>query len=85
MNLARGDGIGKALASAAGYAAGHWLTSKVLDKFHKPSKPKTPKQPTAKQRVKDAASSIPRALTGTPAPKKPKAQTNPKDYLKVNR
>ena len=69
------------LGTAAGYAAGHWLTSKVLDKFHKPSKPKTPKQPTIKQRVKDAAVDTVRPITGT---KKPKAPTNPKDYLKVN-
>ena len=69
------------LGTAAGYAAGHWLTSKVLDKFHKPSKPKTSKQPTIKQRVKDAAVDTVRPITGT---KKPKAPTNPKDYLKVN-
>jgi len=80
------------LGTAAGYAAGHWLTSKVLDKFHKPSKPKTPKQPTGKDNLRSAASgaasSIPRALTGAP-PKTPptpkKVKTNPKDYLKVNR
>ena len=70
------------LGTAAGYAAGHWLTSKVLDKFHKPSKPKTSKQPTIKQRVKDAAVDSARPITGT---RKPKAPTNPKDYLKVNR
>jgi len=70
------------LGTAAGYAAGHWLTSKVLDKFHKPKKPKTPKQPTIKQRVKDAAVGSVRPITGA---KKPKAPTNPKDYLKVNR
>ena len=69
------------LGTAAGYAAGHWLTSKVLDKFHKPSKPKTPKQQTIKQRVKDKAVDSVRPITGT---KKPKAPTNPKDYLKVN-
>ena len=76
------------LGTAAGYAAGHWLTSKVLDKFHKPSKPKTPKQPTAKQRVKDAASSIPRVMTGTPAPKpaaKKEPEKDPLAYTKVNR
>ena len=76
------------LGTAAGYAAGHWLTSKVLDKFHKPSKPKTPKQPTAKQRISNAASSIPRAMTGTPAPKpaaKKEPQKDPSRYLKVNR
>ena len=76
------------LGSAAGYAAGHWLTSKVLDKFHKPSKPKTPKQPTAKQRISNAASSIPRAMTGTPAPKpapKKEPKKDPLRYLKVNR
>ena len=70
------------LGTAAGYAAGHWLTSKVLDKFHKPSKPIKSKQPTIKQRVKDAAAAPVRSVTGT---KKPKAPTNPKDYLKVNR
>jgi hypothetical protein len=42
------------LGTAAGYAAGHWLTSKVLDKFHKPSKPKKLKEPTAKKNVTTA-------------------------------
>ena len=80
------------LGTAAGYAAGHWLTSKVLDKFHKPSKPKTPKQPTGKQKLGAAASSAVgapiRALTGTPAPKpavKKEPKKDPSRYLKVNR
>ena len=80
------------LGTAAGYAAGHWLTSKVLDKFHKPSKPKTPKQPTGKQKLGAAASSAVgapiRALTGTPAPKpapKKEPQKDPLRYIKVNR
>lgn len=70
------------LGSAAGYAAGHWLTSKVLDKFHKPSKPKKLKQPTAKQKLIGAPA---RAIAGTPPKKAPKVETNPKDYLRVNR
>ena len=80
------------LGTAAGYAAGHWLTTKVLDKFHKPSKPKTPKQPTGKQKLGAAASSAVgapiRALTGTPAPKpapKKEPMKDPLKYLKVNR
>ena len=80
------------LGTAAGYAAGHWLTSKVLDKFHKPSKPKTPKQPTGKQKLGAAASyavGAPiRSLTGTPAPKpapKKEPKKDPSRYLKVNR
>ena len=80
------------LGTAAGYAAGHWLTSKVLDKFHNPSKPKTPKQPTGKQKLGAAASSVVgapiRALTGTPAPKpapKKEPKKDPSRYLKVNR
>ena len=80
------------LGTAAGYAAGHWLTSKVLDKFHKPSKPKTPKQPTGKQRLGAAASSVVgapiRALTGTSAPKpapKKEPKKDPSRYLRVNR
>ena len=76
------------LGTAAGYAAGHWLTTKVLDKFHKPSKPKTPKQPTGKDKVMNAAGAPIRALTGTPAPKpavKKEPQKDPSRYLKVNR
>ena len=80
------------LGTAAGYAAGHWLTSKVLDKFHKPSKPKTPKQPTGKQKLGAAASSAVkapiRAMTGAPAPKPAAKQEPPKDplrYVRVNR
>jgi len=63
-----------------------------LDKFHKPSKPKTPKQPTGKQKLGAAASSAVgapiRALTGTPAPKpavKKEPKKDPSRYLKVNR
>jgi len=76
------------LGTAAGYAAGHWLTSKVLDKFHKPSKPRTPKQPTAKDRVRNTVAAPVRAMTGTPAPKPAAKQEPPKDplrYVRVNR
>ena len=78
------------LGTAAGYAAGHWLTSKVLDKFHKPKKPKkvaqTPKQRFA-SKVKNTVGAPVRSLTGAPPPKpsvKP-VKTDPKEYLKVNR
>ena len=92
---AAGATLGSALGpvgTAVGYAAGHWLTSKVLDKFHKPSKPKKLKEPTAKKKVTTAvggALNAPvRAIAGAP-PKKPptpkKIETNPRDYLKVNR
>ena len=78
------------LGTAAGYAAGHWLTSKVLDKFHKPKKPKkvtqTPKQRFA-SKVKNTTAAPLRALTGAPPPKPSVKQvkTDPKEYLKVNR
>ena len=92
---AAGATLGSALGpvgTAVGYAAGHWLTSKVLDKFHKPSKPKKLKQPTNKQKLTGAASAATgntiRAIAGAP-PKKPptpkKVETNPRDLLKVNR
>ena len=78
------------LGTAAGYAAGHWLTSKVLDKFNKPKKPKkvaqTPKQRFA-SKVKNTVGAPVRSLTGAPPPKpsvKP-VKTDPKEYLKVNR
>ena len=78
------------LGTAAGYAAGHWLTSKVLDKFHKPKKPKkvdqTPKQRIA-SKVKNTVGAPVRSLTGAPPPKpsvKP-VKTDSREYLKVNR
>ncbi len=92
---AAGATLGSALGpvgTAVGYAAGHWLTSKVLDKFHKPSKPKKLKEPTAKKKVTtavaDTLNAPVRAIAGAP-PKKPpapkKVETNPRDLLKVNR
>ena len=92
---AAGATLGSALGpvgTAVGYAAGHWLTSKVLDKFHKPSKPKKLKEPTAKKKVTtavaDTLNAPGRSIAGAP-PKNPptpkKVETNPMDYLKVNR